>query len=123
MAPARHADSEAHRRPAARSSDRDTSPDVYTNTEADNYPGGEWAKRSALEECRGRVAADRVAKERTRPGSDPSEKVYERVVDACVGPTTSGNPILRCSCSISLAEGSDVESEGPRPTWDRAERE
>jgi hypothetical protein len=53
MAPARHADSEAHRRPAARSSHRDTSPDVYTNTEADNYPGGEWANpRSAVEEGR-----------------------------------------------------------------------
>jgi hypothetical protein len=35
-----------------------------------------------VEEPRARVGADRVAKERTRPGSDPSEKVYERVVDA-----------------------------------------
>ncbi|RSH83903.1 hypothetical protein EHS25_005147 [Saitozyma podzolica] len=92
MAPARHADSEAHRRPAARSSHRDTSPDVYTNTEADNYPG---------------------AKERTRPGSDPSEKVYERVVDAYVGSTTtSGKLTLQYLLHLSLVEGWRVGGRG-----------
>jgi hypothetical protein len=58
-------------------------------------------------------SADRVAKERTRPGSDPSEKVYERVVDAYVGSTTtSGKLTLQYLLHLSLVEGWRVGGRG-----------